>query len=237
VDPDNSLPFARFEGLRAAGAGSTKIGSEVTVEAVRDALSKRGLVLISCHGDFDEANPWQSTITAADGTFRVFELLDPAFATSSDLVVLGACEAARTRRSQSDEPLGFPGMLVEGGVTAVLAPLWKVDDFASLVFVSRFLEQLREGKHPALAAQETTRWLRNLKVPEAMALADGFLADVQGIMDKDGLGEALSRVPGRLQQMQAWFRTMKKEARPFKSPLDWAAFQLVGIPLETTPAE
>ena len=129
VDPDGSLPFARVEGLRAAGADSTRMGSEVTVAAIREALSKSGLVLISCHGDFDESNPWQSTIAAADGAFRLHELLDPACNTAADLVVLGACEAARTRRSQSDEPLGFPGMLVEGGVKAVLAPLWKVDDF------------------------------------------------------------------------------------------------------------
>jgi tetratricopeptide (TPR) repeat protein len=230
VDPDGSLPFARFEGVINAGQNATKTGNETTVDAIHQALSASEVVLISCHGDFEESNPWQSSIQLADRALEVHELLNPSYRIVTDLVVLGACETARTRRSVSDEPLGFPGMMIQAGVRAVLAPLWKADDFSSLIFLTHFFEAIKAGANPVSAAKETAHWLRELQAREAVKLADEMLTHAENLVHSHNSGEALVHIPEHLTQIRDWLQTLGRDERPFRSPLDWAAFQLVGLP-------
>jgi len=229
VDPDGSLPFAWFEGLLNVGPAVTKAGHDVTVGAIHQALAGSDAALISCHGNFAERNPWQSGLAVADGEFKVYELLNPPYRIVTDLVVLGACEAARTRRSLSDEPIGFPGMLVQTGVRAVLAPLWKVDDFATLLFLTHFFDAVKAGTNPASAAQQTGLWLRGLDASAALKLAEEILSRAETMAGgKDGaVPEHLTQ---RLTNIRNWLQTLSKDTRPYRSPLDWAAFQLVGLP-------
>jgi len=230
VDPDGSLPFAWFEGLLNVGTAATKTGQHVTVGAIHQALAGSDVALISCHGNFAEGNPWQSGLAVADGEFKVYELLNPPYRIVTDLVVLGACEAARTRRSLSDEPIGFPGMLVQTGVRAVLAPLWKVDDFATLLFLTHFFDTVKAGIHPASAAQQTALWLKRLEASAALELADEMIEQAKTKAGgKDGaIPEPITK---RLTAIRHWLQNLGKDTRPYRSPLDWAAFQLVGLPI------
>jgi tetratricopeptide (TPR) repeat protein len=228
VDPDNTLPFARLEGLLFAGPDASLSGTEVTVESIHQTLHGSDVALISCHGDFDEKNPWQSGINVADGDFKVYEILDPQYRVVTDLVVLGACEAARTRRSLSDEPFGFPGMLVQAGVGAVLAPLWKVDDYSTLLYLTHFFETIDAGANPVAAAQSAAHWLRDLSRKDAMELTDGLLERAESLMGGSDKPEGLDQISERLTAIRDWIQTLDKDERPFRSPLDWAAFQFVG---------
>jgi len=229
VDPDGSLPSARLEGILAAGLAKTKAGSDVTIDAFHHALSTEGIILLSCHGDFDEKNPWQSELLLADGKFTVPELMHPSHRVNADLIVLGVCEAARTRRSLSDEPLGFPSVLVQEGVGAVIAPMWKVDDFSSLLFLSRFFQQIRDGEHPAVAVQVTGRWLAHLKSADALNLVRDILDQVKKLTRRKG-GRGLAPLAEQLQGIERWLITEPAKSRPFRSVLDWASFQVVGFP-------
>ena len=93
VDADGSLPFARLEGFAVADVARTKTQTAVTLSAVRDTLSEPGIVLLSCHGDFREDNPWESVIMTADGSFAVHE-----FITDSSTHVLTCSYWACARR-------------------------------------------------------------------------------------------------------------------------------------------
>ena len=121
-------------------------------------------------------------------------------------------------------------MLVQAGVHAVLAPLWKVDDFSSLLFLTHFFGAIKEGVNPISAAQETAHWLRDLQTQEAVRLADEMLTQVEKLARSRNNEEVLEHVPQRLAEIRDWLQTLGKDVRPFRSALDWAAFQLVGLP-------
>jgi CHAT domain-containing protein len=152
----------------------------------------------------------------------------------SRIVVLGVCEAGRSRRSLSDEPLGFPTLLLQGGAAVVLAPAWQVDDFASFLFSSRLFDALSRGVHIFHAARDTARWLRELT---AQAVVEQTNHLIGKLMDYGAQGKmAAAALQPRLKAQKAWIATLAPTERPFRSPLDWgAAFQLIGAPPTGTP--
>jgi CHAT domain-containing protein len=210
------------------------IGSAVTADAVARAFGHAGILLLSLHGAFDAENPFHSKIVTADGHFPLHQLLLGQTSIKSRMVVLGVCEAGRVRRSLSDEPLGFPAMLLQSGVTAVLAPAWQVDDFASFLFISKMFEAINRGTTIFHAARDTTRWLREVTAQSVLEQTDNLMDTV---IDSGEQGKiAAAALQPRLQKHKAWLETLKPTERPFRSPLDWAAFQITGVPPVSAPA-
>jgi tetratricopeptide (TPR) repeat protein len=237
VDPDGSLPFARLEGLLAAGINNTKIGSDVTVNAIQDLLSKQGIILLSSHGNFDIYDAWQSSINTADGKIELSKLLLDHIKIAADLVVLGVCEVGRSRRSYSDEPIGFPGVLIQAGVPAVVAPMWKVDDFSSLLFVTTFFQYVSEGIHLASALQKSALWLRQLDASNALKVITRLEDQMENINKSVDISNTLNYLKNRLEDMKQWLQTEPPSSFPFRSPLDWASFQITGfVPIKTVAA-
>ncbi len=227
VDADGTLPFARVEGLASVGKEKVTAGDTVSVDALRATLLEPGVLLLSCHGDFDENNPWRSTIHAADGNLVLGELLTEGKAVGADLVILGVCEAGKSRRSLSDEPLSFPTFLVSLGAKAVIAPAWQVEDFSSFLFITRLMEKVRAGTHPAEGVAAAAHELRQMTA--AMALQE--LSNV-----KRTLGEGCWPLDAkvtmglqhRLEDYEHWLsRDFKPNEYPFDA-LDWAGFQIFG---------
>lgn len=225
VDPDGSLPFARVEGFALAGPTGTRADAAATSAAFAEALAEADTVVLSAHGEFDELQPWHSRIHFSDGHLSLVRLIDRFTAQRTRLVVLGVCEAGRFRRSVSDEPLGFPALLQHAGVSAVLAPLWKVDDFASFIFLSLFFEHLRAGRHAAEAVHRAVERMQKLTAAQVQARLTALLADLAHHEDP-GCDEACARVADRVAQINAWLDGLPPDSVPFRSPLDWAAFQL-----------
>lgn len=64
-------------------------------------------------------------------------------------MVLGVCEAGCSRCSISDEPWGFPTLLLQQGEETVIAPSWQVDDFASFLLITFLFAVLDEDAPPA----------------------------------------------------------------------------------------
>jgi CHAT domain-containing protein len=227
ADPDGTLGFARLEGLLIAGAERFVAGPQVLSGAVDRALRNGGVVLLSCHGSFDADNPWSSRLALADRGLELNELLGHnAAGEGLDLLVLGACEAGRQRRSMSDEPVGFTGALVEFGVRAVLAPLWKVDDLAASLFLTRFFELYANGVDAARASQSSSDWLRSLTAPDAVRVLESWIPRTSTAAD-DLRGQD---APDKIARAIRWLRTLRPDVAPFRSARDWAAFQLVGVP-------
>lgn len=228
ADPDYSLPFARCEALLSGDAVHRFTGEKVTKAELASAFGSNNPLLISLHGDFDEVNPFRSRIFTADGPFELFKLMFGQTKVKADSIILGVCEAGRSRRSLSDEPLSFPTLLLQGGVFRVAAPSWQVDDFASFFYITRLLELLDEDNSLEQAIIKAAYWLRDLTTTQTLERLDDLLGRLQE-QGEEGR-KTLTEIMPHVEQQQAWLHYLKPTAKPFRSPLFWAAFQVFGSP-------
>ena len=224
VDADGSLPFAACEALVSTESRHVRRAQDATSAAVIDALGGSQIALISMHGEFDPDDPFAQRILSSDGAVQLRELLLQPATVGAPAVLLGVCEAGQQRRSVSDEPFGFPAMLLECGAQAVLAPLWKVDDFASLHFVSRLAAMLRQGVAVERAACDAARWLSRASPLDVRRATDEILHTVAARIDADD--PLLARIRERVAAQRAWLESLPRDARPFGGAIDWAAFQV-----------
>jgi CHAT domain-containing protein len=136
----------------------------------------------------------------------------------ADLVVLSACETGLGRSAGGEGYLGFSQALFVKGARSLVLSLWKVDDQATALLMTRFYQNLlgkREGlKIPmpkAVALDEAKRWLRELRADQV----EGELSALSRGTERRK-GPAVPRRP--------------ESPRPFENPYYWAAFILVGNP-------
>lgn len=228
ANADNSLPFAQCEAILSGAGENLLTGSAVTTEAVRGAFEREGIFLLSLHGDFDEQSPFHSKMFTADGDLPLHRLLLGQTPIHSRIVVLGVCEAGRSSRSLSDEPLGFPAMLLQAGVAVVLSPVWRVDDFASFLFISKLFNAIDRGMDFFHAVGETSRWLRDISAEAVLQQTDELIGKVMASGEQGQM--AVAALKPQLDVQRAWIETLNPTQRPFRSPLDWTAFQITGIP-------
>jgi hypothetical protein len=137
----------------------------------------------------------------------------------ADLVVLSACESGLGRQAGGEGYLGFAQALFYAGSRSVVLSLWRVDDTATALLMTRFYQNLlgkRDGLDQPLpkaeALQEAKAWLRGLSRAEARRLA-------QGLPGADRLKKAVP--PSRV---------ASTAERPYGHPYFWAAFILIGDP-------
>ncbi len=106
------------------------------------------LLLFSCHGVFDEANPMLSALLLAPGggedgrleAHEIFGLKMQAF-----VVAMSACETGVGALRSGDEVIGLSRAFTYAGAAAQLSSLWKVDDLATAVLMKRFFRYLADG--------------------------------------------------------------------------------------------
>jgi CHAT domain-containing protein len=112
--------------------------------------------------------------------------------------------------------LGFTQALFVKGARSVVLSLWKVDDRATALLMTRFYQNLL-GKRPGLSASmpkaealdEAKHWLRGLSAAEISTAS-----------------EAISR--GQVVEIKG--KPMEVGGHPFGHPKYWAGFILVGSP-------
>jgi CHAT domain-containing protein len=100
-------------------------------------------VHFACHGLVDRERPARSSLalTAAgddDGFLTCLEVF--RMAVPADLVVLSACETAQGRVVEGEGLVGFARAFMFAGAPRVLCSLWKVDDEATRVLMTRFYD-------------------------------------------------------------------------------------------------
>jgi len=227
VDPDHSLPFARLEALTLDDDFQIIMGKDVTGDALREAFfhGEFNTIHLSCHGNFNENNAWLSWLDAYDGEVKLGDLLLEPFP-RADLVVLGACEAGKSQRSPSDEPIGFTELLIQAGVGAVVSPVWKVDDFTTLLFIIKFYQGRQDGIAESVAS--TALWLREITANDARAWVRQLRSDLDKRL-KELLEEDVAIINNRLDDALQWLDELPPKERPFSRPLDWAGFQMTGL--------
>ena len=134
----------------------------------------------------------------------------------ADLVVLSACQTGLGRQAGGEGYLGFSQALFVTGARSVVLSLWKVDDEATALLMTRFYQNLLgrraglDGPMPKVEAlHEARHWLRTLTAAEA----DRTLASI-------GRGEIRHRPRAPVAASE----------HPYEHPHDWSAFILLGDP-------
>jgi CHAT domain-containing protein len=91
---------------------------------------------------------------------------------SNRLVVLSACESGLSDlRGATEEFIGLPTGFLLAGANGVVSSLWKVEDAATSLLMSRFYEFHRGDRHsPQRALREAQKWLRSLTAQDLMNL-------------------------------------------------------------------
>ncbi|MBT9597075.1 MAG: CHAT domain-containing protein [Vitreoscilla sp.] len=224
VDADGSLPFAACEALASTDTDQVRWGAAADTAAVAEALVNDQVALLSLHGEFAPDDPFAQRILAADGALALRDLVLQDMAVRAPAVLLGVCEAGQQRRSVSDEPVGFPAMLLQAGAGAVLAPLWKVDDFASLHFMTRLTAAMAQGTDLARAAADAAGWLRRAAPLDVLLSTEAVLARVTTRLPAGD--PLLDRIAPKLDAQRRWLESLPRDARPFGGAIDWAAFQV-----------
>jgi len=207
-------------------------------------LGQFGFIHLATHGVIDEAIPQRSAVILTqtglpdpleqamnhkpvfDGRLIVREI-QRNWDLKAELVTLSACETALGRDAGGEGFVGFTQALLMSGARSVCLSLWRVDDKATSLLMTRFYQNLL-GKRPALskpmakaeALQEAKQWLRSLTADQI----DGELAALQR-----GDVRPLAKVDGAASPGEA---TSPKSSgnRPYDHPYFWAAFVLVGDP-------
>src|SRR5439155_26332231 len=99
------------------------------------------------------------------------------------LVTCSACQTALGQLAGGEGYVGFSQVLFLAGARSLVLSLWKVDDNATALLMTRFYQNLlgkRDGlKQPlpkARALAEAKEWLRNLTATEVERLQDDLRA-------------------------------------------------------------
>jgi tetratricopeptide (TPR) repeat protein len=137
----------------------------------------------------------------------------------ADLVTLSACQTGLGQFRGGEGYVGFSQALFLAGARSLVLSLWKVDDDATALLMTRFYQNLL-GRRPGLqqplpkaaALAEAKDWLRGLTKSEAARLRPrGEVEPVEEILPDPAGG------------------------RPYEHPYYWAAFVLIGDPGDLPP--
>jgi CHAT domain-containing protein len=202
--------------------------------AAANQLRQFAFIHLATHGVIDEGTPTHSAVILTqiglpdqldqvlnhkpvfDGRLLVREV-QRSWDLKAELVTLSACETALGKESGGEGFVGFTQALLMSGARSVCLSLWKVDDTATALLMTRFYQNML-GKRPGLskpmpkaeALGEAKKWLRGLTVEEA-GVAESKLLQVSR-----GEPRPLTGTP--------------VATHPYEHPHYWAAFVLVGDP-------
>jgi CHAT domain-containing protein len=225
------------------------LGSDASEQKLDDLLPDGRLATFrvlhfATHGDLDPTAASRSALILAEdklpnplkqarlgrkvytGRLTVQTIRD-TWKLDADLVTLSACETALGPEGGGEGFLGFTQALFEKGARSLVLSLWKVDDTATALLMTRFYENLlgkREGlKQPlgrAEALREAKQWLRDLPRKDAESLA--------AALDKGELRGSVSPLKPLAEPPRE--AVGQKGDKPFAHPYYWAAFILLGDP-------
>jgi len=212
--------------------------------AASGELGQFGFIHLATHGLIDEAIPQRSAVILTqtglpdplmqvlhqqpvfDGMLSVREI-QRSWDLKAELVTLSACETALGREAGGEGFVGFTQALLMSGALSVCLSLWKVDDRATSLLMTRFYQNLL-GRRTGLpkpmpkaeALHEAKEWLRSLTADQiAGELAALPRGDVRPLAKVNG-----STSPGARPSPKS------SGVRPYGHPYFWAAFVLVGDP-------
>jgi CHAT domain-containing protein len=168
ADPDIAASEIEMAALEKIYPGRyRRLGGEAlaTEANVKTAVGGFDVVHLSVHGHFNAAEPMLSYLSLAagggdDGHLTAAEMFGLPLG-QARLVVLSACETARTEVGRSNEILGITRGLLYAGAGALVLSYWSVDADSTALWMESFhraaqTTTLAEAAQRALQAVKTT---------------------------------------------------------------------------------
>mgnify|MGYP001422107939 CR=1 FL=1 len=191
------LPVTELKGPAATGA------------AIIDALPGADVAHFSCHGTVDRDLRYSGILLVADRRAIAAQHL-AGLTLHARLVVLSACRTGAPAIGVS-QVVSLPSALVTAGAAGVIGTLWRAEEMATLLVVTKFYELWQGGA--------------GMSPQEALGTAQGWLAlATAGELRGYAPAEALNVMNGRTPLAGA-----EDDARPYGHPWFWAPFFLVGV--------
>jgi len=229
IDPRSEMVYAHEEAAILSGNSTIKFNSIVreplTWDQLKDAAEDAYWIHVSAHGYQDsrflglfsglETGPRIEDVEGPENLTALSAFLEYFPDLGTSVVVLSSCYAGEVS-SLADEPVGVPTALLTGGAKAVVAPMWKVDEFSTVVFMEHFYERLKDVKTVAEALRRAQIALRNLTTSELLEKLDAILAKPVSSKRKiESYREFL-------------VRNFTASDFPYSHPYYWSAFSLIG---------
>lgn len=128
------------------------------------------------------------------------------------LVVASACESGLIGSlDAADEALALSTVLIGAGAAGVVSSLWKVDDQAAAMLMTRFYDELNRHRSPASALRTAILWLRDAPDDEL-----------------GGFWERHPELRGAAATTKFDHTRDPRPTPPFSAPTMWAAFVFSG---------
>lgn len=180
-----------------------------TARYVEDkALTRSGLFFAGVNHAL-EGEPLPADVDDGILTAREISTLDLR---GLDLVVLSACQTGLGEIT-GDGVFGLQRGFKKAGAKTLLMSLWKVDDQATQLLMTRFYANLVGGRSKAEALREAQQYVREYTVE-------------QKVTPPDGRRPLSAQARQQAQQQQAGVAETQR-VRPYHSPRFWAAFILL----------
>lgn len=175
ADPSNGLPRLKGAVMEADGIGSlyprsvVLVGKDATEAAVREAVTEADVVHLAIHADFRISQPGRMALLLTD---RVpLTTLARWRLTRDPVVVLAACDSARSADERGGEGMNLVAPFLAAGASAVIGSLRPLDDAdVAALFVSLHRE-LREPVTPADAVHAVLASRRRSRSAAALSLS------------------------------------------------------------------
>jgi CHAT domain-containing protein len=240
-DPTNDLVYTNLE---VATICSFFASAEVLIKQDADAAASKvdGNLLeahcihFCCQGEFNSNSPLDSALILAQSQFSedIRLTLAEIFRFNLErcrLVTLSAWETGTIDPNRNDEYIGWPSSFLYAGSPSVVSSLWRVDDLATTLLLSRFYESIRkhhllEGGDIAIALKDAQTWLRDLTSSECEIVLNQL---------KPKIDQILARTPKKERKLVAMaIEDAMKKVRlrrpyPFANPYYWAGFTATGF--------
>ncbi|XP_067024119.1 tetratricopeptide repeat protein 28-like [Acropora muricata] len=165
--PLGPLPFAQkeVEMIAAILKNTPLVGKQATKAEVMKRMSSVGLIHIAAHGNevtgqiVLSPNPgWTQFPKEEDYILKMSDV--QAANLRARLVVLSSCHSGRGRISKGEGVVGIARAFLAAGARSVLVALWAIDDEATMEFMKRFYQHLKEGKTASAAVHQSIKSLR-----------------------------------------------------------------------------
>ncbi|WP_375339802.1 CHAT domain-containing protein [Lyngbya sp. CCAP 1446/10] len=111
----------------------------------------------------------------------------------------------------TDEYIGLPSGFLYAGSMNVVSTLWKVDDFATAIFMIKFYQELQPKFSVAVALNATQNWMRAV-------IREDFMVWI----------ELLKLNENSIEKVKDWLSFDTSNEPPFRKPKYWAAFCATG---------
>ncbi|MEQ9357203.1 tetratricopeptide repeat protein [Coleofasciculus chthonoplastes] len=155
------LNFARKEVQTIAQLFNSQplLGKTATETSVWSKATQSGILHLAVHGEYNTNNALFSAIRLAgdtenDGRLEVHEVYGLDLTTTTNLVVLSACQTKIGELNKGDEVVGLNRAFLYAGTPTVIASLWNVDDAATGLLMERFYTHWQAGMSKAEALRQ-----------------------------------------------------------------------------------